>query len=363
MRQPSPIGPASGVLLAERAAQISMVLALFVTGAAVIVLTGWTFGIVPAENLMAGTVTVKPNTAISLLLCALAILLRHVRQTSVPRRLSVIFPASAILIGVLTLGEYVFHAQMHIDELFFSVGSDALLTDFPGRMAYVTAIVILLLGIGISLRNHDHSGPGAISQISLLLAGSLALTALLTYVYGAIPTAGLGQGVQIAIPTAICTVFLAASALLLDPGRGWVSRALSAQPGGTLRRRLIPFAFLVPFTIGLVRTVSSSTGALSAATQAAIVAVMTMVAFGFLIWRTAAVVDAETAHVKRLQGLLPICSHCRLVRNETDYWQQVDQYLIANTDVELTHSICPECLKEEMAKVDALGELSSEVSA
>jgi DNA-binding response OmpR family regulator len=54
--------------------------------------------------------------------------------------------------------------------------------------------------------------------------------------------------------------------------------------------------------------------------------------------------EEALAHVRRLQGLLPICSYCKKIRSETNYWQQVDSYLTSHSDVELTHSVCPDCV-------------------
>lgn len=67
--------------------------------------------------------------------------------------------------------------------------------------------------------------------------------------------------------------------------------------------------------------------------------------------------DLEDAlsHVKRLQGLLPICSYCKKVRNETNYWQQVDSYLTSHSEVKLTHGVCPDCFEREMKNADLLG--------
>jgi phosphoserine phosphatase RsbU/P len=62
--------------------------------------------------------------------------------------------------------------------------------------------------------------------------------------------------------------------------------------------------------------------------------------------------EAALAHVQRLQGLLPICSYCKKVRNEANYWEQVDSYLTTHSDVELTHGICPQCLEKMMKQVD-----------
>ncbi len=55
--------------------------------------------------------------------------------------------------------------------------------------------------------------------------------------------------------------------------------------------------------------------------------------------------ELETAlsQVKQLQGLLPICSYCKKIRDEKNYWQRVECYLTEHTDVLFSHGICPEC--------------------
>ena len=50
--------------------------------------------------------------------------------------------------------------------------------------------------------------------------------------------------------------------------------------------------------------------------------------------------------VKQLSGLLPICAHCKNVRDDRGYWGRVEEYLTTHTGVELTHSLCPKCVKE-----------------
>jgi len=53
--------------------------------------------------------------------------------------------------------------------------------------------------------------------------------------------------------------------------------------------------------------------------------------------------ETALARVKQLQGLLPICSYCKMVRDEQDYWQQVESYISKHADVAFSHSICPPC--------------------
>jgi hypothetical protein len=52
------------------------------------------------------------------------------------------------------------------------------------------------------------------------------------------------------------------------------------------------------------------------------------------------------AQVKTLGGMLPICSHCKKIRDDQGYWSQIEAYLNAHTDAEFTHGICPDCAKE-----------------
>ncbi len=47
--------------------------------------------------------------------------------------------------------------------------------------------------------------------------------------------------------------------------------------------------------------------------------------------------------IRRLEGLLPICSACKKIRNDNGYWQQVEIYFKHLSGVEFTHSICPDC--------------------
>ena len=49
------------------------------------------------------------------------------------------------------------------------------------------------------------------------------------------------------------------------------------------------------------------------------------------------------ANVKQLRGLLPICAWCHRVRDDQDYWKNIETYLTDHSDAQVTHSICPDC--------------------
>jgi CheY-like chemotaxis protein len=53
--------------------------------------------------------------------------------------------------------------------------------------------------------------------------------------------------------------------------------------------------------------------------------------------------EEALAQVRQLQGLLPICSYCKNIRDDEDYWQRVEDYLASRADVRFSHGICPKC--------------------
>ncbi len=54
-------------------------------------------------------------------------------------------------------------------------------------------------------------------------------------------------------------------------------------------------------------------------------------------------VEDALSRVKQLQGLLPICSYCKKIRDDQNYWHQVESYVSNHTDARFSHGICPEC--------------------
>jgi two-component system response regulator VanR len=50
--------------------------------------------------------------------------------------------------------------------------------------------------------------------------------------------------------------------------------------------------------------------------------------------------------IQRLKGLIPICSHCKKIRNDEGYWQQLEVFIREHSDAEFTHGLCPDCERE-----------------
>jgi len=50
--------------------------------------------------------------------------------------------------------------------------------------------------------------------------------------------------------------------------------------------------------------------------------------------------------IKTLQGLLPICSYCKKIREEDGKWKRIEQYIAENSAATFTHGMCPDCITE-----------------
>lgn len=71
----------------------------------------------------------------------------------------------------------------------------------------------------------------------------------------------------------------------------------------------------------------------------------------------------EKAHeeIKRIHGLLPICSYCKRIWDDRDYWNEVEEYISDLSGARFSHSICPECYEKHIQP--ELHQLSSEAES
>ena len=74
----------------------------------------------------------------------------------------------------------------------------------------------------------------------------------------------------------------------------------------------------------------------------------------FMRLRVAARILDFTTQIRVLKELIPICMYCKKVRDDSDYWQQVDTYIHTCTGSNFSHGICPECLDRHLADLTGL---------
>ena len=189
---------------AVAAPKLASLAALVAVVVGAVVLVGWAFDIAVLKSILPGWISMKPNTAVCFILAGIALWLTT-RQSAIRNPQSAIlffrlarFCALLVgLIGLLTLGEYVFGWNLGIDQWLIREPVGTVNTSFPGRMTAETAVDFILLSVALWLtgssrqtRRSTRAARWSIiaAVISGLLVTILALAVILSYL-----TLGLGE--------------------------------------------------------------------------------------------------------------------------------------------------------------------------
>ncbi len=77
----------------------------------------------------------------------------------------------------------------------------------------------------------------------------------------------------------------------------------------------------------------------------ALIRVMTLVFYAYLVARTATQTRTLQRRVKVMEGFLPICAACKRIRNETGAYENIEDYVSRHSEAQFTHGLCPKCAK------------------
>ncbi len=83
----------------------------------------------------------------------------------------------------------------------------------------------------------------------------------------------------------------------------------------------------------------------------ALIRILVLSSFALIIDRTAIQTRELSRRVSLLEGLLPICSYCKKIRDQKDQWQVMEKYIMDRSAATFTHGICPDCLREHYGDV------------
>jgi anti-anti-sigma regulatory factor/predicted RNA-binding protein with PIN domain len=233
--------------------------AALATGA--LVLVGWALDLPALKSILPGFVSMKANTAIAVALCGGGLRsLAAAREGDIRAQWGLVAAASLVmLIGALTLGEYVFGANLRIDELLFADPDGGSLTSSPGRMGSNTALSFLCLGGALLLlRGEARRVRGA--QALIIVAAAIALLAMVGYAYRAEFLYGIGRHTRMAVHTAVVLGAISIGAMLARPDAGVMAIAASRYAGGLQARKLWPAAIASPVLLGELVLLSRRSG-------------------------------------------------------------------------------------------------------
>ena len=219
----------------------------------VAVLIGW---LMHLESLMAvvpAFVRMKANSAVCFMACGFAMLCLPPesgpgRRAGSPgrRRTGIALASLSLTVGLLTLAEYAFDADLGLDQLLFR---DPQAWVYPGRMAFISALCFCLGGASLLL----EFGPPRMRRLAHAAAGSIlliAFAAIIGYLYGVPVLYGSIGNTSMALHTGVGFLILGAGLILSQPMSGFARVFRSAGRGGWIGRRLLAGAIFVPVVLG-----------------------------------------------------------------------------------------------------------------
>lgn len=263
-------------------------LALALVAAGLLVLAGWHFDVATLKSVLPGLVTMKPNTAMGLLLIGVSLFLARPRVIGSPapmqRRLARFFAAAVFLLGLLTLGQMLVGQDFGIDQLLFR--ESVLVSDTlgPGRMSPIAAMNFVLIGAALLLLEVEtRDGLRPANWLALAVAADSFL-AILGYLYGVDAFYRIAAYTSMAVHTAVLFVVASLAVMVSRPQSRLVAQIAGDNIGGIISRRLLPAAFGLPPLFGWVLGQGQLAGYFSSAFGLALFTAANTLVFVLLAW-------------------------------------------------------------------------------
>ena len=240
---------------------ISEFLSILISFVGLLILIGWTFNIPILLHPGSGFSTIKSNTGLAFLLIGISIWFIQTKRIKFHnQRIAQILAFIVLIIGFLTLIEYIFNLNIGIDQILFKEAVGALNTSAPNRMALTTVINFILAGICILLWNVKTPNVYRPTQMLAIIGMFISLIGFLAYIYNVSLFYHIPQFTAISIYATINFILLFTAILLARPDTGIMSIINSNNIAGILARRLLPLIIILPIILGLISRYGANIG-------------------------------------------------------------------------------------------------------
>jgi signal transduction histidine kinase len=287
----------------ERLPSVAQGICVFVGVVGGTMLLAWALNLQALFARAAAICAMNPLTALALILTAMA-LWRLSRQSpgAYPRDpIASGLAATVMLFGTLKLADHLFDAKLDIDQILFH---ERLTTDASPfhEMTVTVALSFCLCGAALLVLDAETVRGFRPAQAFILPVGLIALLALIGYSYRTLSQYSVRPDSPMSLITAVGFALLAFGALAARPDRGFMLVVTSATTGGSVARRLLPMAILIPWMLGAVRLLGEEAGYFQTEFGISSFAASTIVVFTLLIWWNAKLLylaDRERARTER----------------------------------------------------------------
>ncbi len=265
-----------------------------------LVLLGWQLDDPALKSVFPGLVAMNPATALCFILSGLSLRLQLLGRPRVLSRLVGQVCAIAVaLVGCLKLAAILTGWDFGVDQILFHSKLAATGAPLPNRMAPNTALNFVLIGLSLCMVNVEWRRGWRPAQLLALPPLLLSLLAITGYMYGVRAFYGLTSFIPMALNTAFSFLVLSSGVLLAHPDRGLTRVFTSDDLGGTLARRLFPFAVVVLLLFGWLRLHGENAGLYETDFGAALHVFMSSIVMGAVIWASAFYLSRADAERRR----------------------------------------------------------------
>ena len=338
-------------------------------------LIGWLLNIAVLKSVVPGLAQMKVNTAVGFVCIGTAVLCfraSNLKIVSLGRALACL----TLIIGTLTLFEYIFKFQLGIDEFLVSHPQNVTLTQQAWRMTPAAALNFTLVSLTLLGSRSGFKGVEMLTRWCVLPVNLTSMLALFGYLSGSVSLYKLSFFSSMAVHTAMAFWVASICAFIGDSSQGYMKILSSDTSGGAVARRLIPIIPLIVLSLSLARLAGEQAGwydrnfgAAVTITSTISILTLTVMQISIVLYKAdlarksaeleiislnsllerrveerTAELSKSLAEVKQLSGLLPLCSYCRKIRGDKDYWHTVEEYVLTHTDARFSHGICPACI-------------------
>jgi PAS domain S-box-containing protein len=263
---------------------------VFVTLIGMIGLLGWILDIEIFKQFLHRGIAIKANTAIALALSGLSLcIFALVQKRKLSQRLGQLCAGLVLVIGLLSFSENIFGWNLGIDQILFQDEPGPQGSLPPGRPGPPASLCLVLGSLALLLLHERSKKNHVLLQILALGILLIAAPGLIGYAYGAEALYGIAKYTAIAFHTALAIAVLAAGIFFAYPEEGIASLVYDKGIGGSIARRLLPAAILVPLILGWFRLRGEEQGYFIAAFGTAVMMLIMMTLLSTLVFRTAAI--------------------------------------------------------------------------
>jgi len=269
-----------------------------------LVLIGWLFHVQVLKSAGPTLIAMNPLTAILFILSGAALIRAGENGRKQPDKVVLICAVVILLGGAMKVAECVFNFELNFDQLFFRKEVNSPGPFGPNEIAMNTALSFICCGMALLLLDVQTRRDFRPAQVFIVIIGLIALLALIGYGYRVLPLYRFGSRLPMALNSAIGFELFAVAAMAVRPGRGLMMVITSDTTGGSMARRLLPAAILIPLILGALLFSSEKHGFFAMESGISIFAFSNIVFFTAVIWWNAKLLYwAEQERLKAMEKL------------------------------------------------------------